>query len=73
MARTIELFSTPGERVVANIYRKSKLITCGICGNPTPEELYLSNDCPHCQMGIDYEADREGSERLVARWEEGLK
>jgi uncharacterized CHY-type Zn-finger protein len=50
--RKIILFSTLGERVVANIYRNSKLIVCGICGNITPEECYLNNDCPHCLSGI---------------------
>lgn len=44
-----------GEWRSYNIYKDSKLIICGICGNMCPEENYLNNDCPTCLMGIDYE------------------
>jgi hypothetical protein len=70
--RTVQLFSTHGERIVARHYSKSNLITCGICGNQTPEELYLANDCPHCQMGIDYEVDSEGSDEKLVKLEKML-
>ncbi len=71
--REIQLFATNGEKVVVRHYSKSNIITCGICGNQTPEELYLANDCPHCQMGIDYEVDSEGSEKLVKRLDKELE
>ena len=64
--RQLTLFSTLGERVVAKHYSKETMVTC-VCGNQTPERLYLANDCPHCQMGIDYEVDSEGSEERVVR------
>lgn len=67
--RELELYVTHGERIVAIHYSKSNLITCGICGNQTPEELYLKNDCPHCQMGIDYEVESEGSEEKLSELE----
>lgn len=70
--RTIVLFSTLGERVVNLHYKNEKLITCGICGNQTPERLYLKNDCPHCHLGIDYEVDSEGSEKKLERLDKSL-
>lgn len=71
MKRKLVLFETDGEAIIRNCpdYRDSKLIVCGICGNMTPEECYLSNNCPHCLMGIDYEVDSEGSEERVKQWE----
>lgn len=71
-SRRINLVSFLGERVVANCYKNSKLIICGLCGNLTPEENYLNNDCPHCFMGIDYESESEGSDELTNRLEESF-
>ena len=70
--RPIDLVSLFGERVVANCYKNSKLIICGICGNLTPEENYLNNDCPHCFMGIDYESESEGSDKRASELEESF-
>ena len=67
----VNLVSFWGERIVARHYSKEKMVTC-LCGNPTPEKLYLANDCPHCHMGIGYEPDSEGSEERLAKLEKIL-
>lgn len=67
--RDLNVFSTFGERRVAYAYRDSELIVCGICGNMTPEKLYMNDDCPHCNLGISYEPDDERSEEKFRRLE----
>jgi len=58
--REVVLYTTLADKVIANVYKDSKLIICGICGNLTPEECYLADDCPHCFSGIHDEPDNDG-------------
>jgi len=67
--RDLTLYITSGELRVAYAYGDSELIACGICGNMTPEKLYLEDDCPHCGLGISYEPDDERSEKKFRRLE----
>ena len=65
MKRELILFQTYGEkRIQHSDFKDSKFIICGICGNMTPEESYLANECPHCFGGILCEDCDEGCEDI---------